>query len=70
MKVAGIVLIAFGALALIYQGFSYTQTKKDAQIGPVSIQHDETKNVWVPPVVGIVCLAAGAGLIVFSPRRA
>jgi len=52
MKLAGIVLIIIGVLALVYQGFSYTQTEKDAQLGPIEIQHQETHTVPLPPIVG------------------
>lgn len=70
MKIAGIVLIIVGALALAYQGFSYTTTEKDAEIGPLKIQHEETKHVPLPPIVGGICLAAGIGILVFGSRRA
>jgi drug/metabolite transporter (DMT)-like permease len=59
MKLAGIILIIVGVLALVYQGFSYTMTKKDAQIGPIAIQHDETHSVPLPPIVGGVCIVGG-----------
>jgi len=59
MKLAGIVLIIIGVLALVYQGFSYTSTKKDAQLGPVQIQHDETHTVPLPPIVGGICIVGG-----------
>ncbi len=48
MKLAGIVLIVLGVLAIVYQGFTYTQTKKDAQLGPIEIQHQETHSVPIP----------------------
>jgi hypothetical protein len=70
MKIIGIVLIVIGALALAYQGFSYTQTEKDAQLGPIQIQHQETKNVPIPPIVGGICLAVGIGALVLGSRRA
>jgi multidrug transporter EmrE-like cation transporter len=69
MKVAGLLLIVVGVVALAYQGFSYKEMHKDAQIGSLTIQHQETKSVWVPPVVGIVCIGAGIGMLAFSPRR-
>lgn len=59
MKLAGIVLIIIGVLALVYQGFSYTQTEKDAQLGPIEIQHQETHTVPLPPIVGTVCIVGG-----------
>jgi hypothetical protein len=59
MKLAGIILIIIGVVALVYQGFSYTAPHKDAQIGSLVIQHDETHTVWVPPVIGGVCIVGG-----------
>ncbi len=59
MKLAGIILIVIGVLALVYQGFSYTMTKKDAQLGPLTIQHDETHSVPLPPIVGGICIVGG-----------
>ena len=70
MKLAGIVLIIIGVLALVYQGFSYTKTEKDAQLGPIQIQHQETHNVSIPPVVGGVCIVGGVLVLVASGRRA
>ncbi|PAW78518.1 MAG: DUF3185 domain-containing protein [Verrucomicrobia bacterium Tous-C9LFEB] len=69
MKIAGIVLIIVGALALAYQGFSFTRTEKDAQIGPIKIQHEETEHVPLPPIVGGICIAAGIGALVLGSRR-
>ena len=45
IKIAGIVLIVLGILALVYQGFTYTETKQDAQIGSLKIQHNEIDNI-------------------------
>ncbi len=59
MKLAVIVLIVIGILALVYQGFSYTQTHQDAQLGPIEIQHQETHTIPFPPVVGAVCIVGG-----------
>jgi drug/metabolite transporter (DMT)-like permease len=59
MKLAGIILVVVGVLALVYQGFSYTETKKDAQLGPIEIQHQETHNVPLPPIIGAVCIVGG-----------
>ncbi len=69
MKLAGIILIVIGVLALVYQGFSYTQTKHDAQIGPIEIQHQETHDVPLPPVVGGVCIIAGVVALVVGGRN-
>jgi len=68
MKIAGIILIIVGVLALVYQGFSYTQTKQDAQIGPIEIQHQETHDVPVPPIVGGVCIVGGVLALAVGAR--
>jgi uncharacterized membrane protein len=59
MKLAGIILVIIGVLILVYQGFTYTQTKKDLQIGSLQVSHQEEHNVWIPPVVGGVCIVGG-----------
>jgi UDP-N-acetylmuramyl pentapeptide phosphotransferase/UDP-N-acetylglucosamine-1-phosphate transferase len=63
MKLAGIILIVIGVLALVYQGFTYTQTKNDVQIGSFEINHQEHHSVWIPPVVGGVFIVAGVAAV-------
>jgi len=69
MKLAGIILVAIGILALVYQGFTYTQTKQDAKLGPIEINHQETHNVPVPPIVGGVCIVAGVAALAAGARN-
>ena len=69
IKITGIVLIVVGALALAYQGFSYKETKQDAQIGSLTINHKETETVPLPPIVGGVCIAAGVAALFIGTRR-
>ena len=69
MKVAGIVLIVLGVLALVYQGITYTTTKKDVDLGPIQIQHQEDHTVWLPPVVGAVFIVGGVGLLALGGRK-
>ena len=68
MKLAGIILIALGILALVYQGFSYNETQKDLQLGPVVVQHTETHNVPVPPIIGAICIVTGVVVLVVGGR--
>lgn len=69
IKITGIVLIVVGALALVYQGFTYTQTKQDAQIGSLKIQHNETETIPLPPIVGAIFIVAGVAVLVMDNRR-
>ena len=68
MKLAGIVLIVIGILALAYQGFDYTVHKQDAKLGPIEISHNETHSVRVPPVIGGALIVVGVGVLVASGR--
>ena len=69
-KITGIVLIVLGVLALAYQGFTYTETKQDAQIGSLKIQHNETETVPLPPIVGGVFIVAGVAALFLGNRKA
>ncbi len=69
MKLAGIILIIIGVLALVYQGFTYTKTEQDAKLGPIEIQHQETHTIPIPPVVGAVCIVGGVLALAAGGRR-
>ena len=65
----GIVLIVLGALALAYQGFSYTRREKVLDVGPIHATADTREHVDVPPIIGGLALAAGAVLLVMGAKR-
>ena len=69
MRIIAIILIALGALALIYGGFSYTQDHTAAKIGPIELNVKETKTVSVPVWAGIAGIVVGGLLLVAGGRR-
>jgi len=69
MKIAAIVLIVVGVIALAYGGISYTKEKKVLDIGPLEATTKERKTIPLPPVVGIVAIAGGVALLLVSGRR-
>jgi hypothetical protein len=69
MKIAGIVLIILGVAALIYGGFTYSSQKTVADIGPMQISTTENHTLPVPPILGIVAIAGGAGLIYLGAKK-
>lgn len=69
MKSIGIVLIVLGLLALIYQGVTYTQRETVIDIGPIHATADQEKNLPLPPIVGVVAVAAGIALLVAGKKR-
>ncbi len=65
----GIVLIVMGAIALAYQGFSYTTREKVIDLGPIQATADKEHTIPLPPIVGGLAIAAGA-ILLLSSRRA
>jgi hypothetical protein len=70
MKIFGIILIALGIVAFCYQYIPITETKQDAQIGPINISHQETHDLPIPPIAGAVCVVAGIVILVVGMRKA
>ena len=64
MKIVGVVLVAAGALGLIYGGFTYTNEKHSAKLGPVVLPVQERKTVYVPVIISAAALALGMILLV------
>jgi uncharacterized membrane protein len=65
----GIVLIVLGALALAYQGFTYTTREKVVDLGPLKITADKEKSVPLPPILGALALAGGIVLVFVGVRK-
>ena len=69
MKLAGIVLIVLGALALAYQGIRYTTREKVIDFGPLQVTASERKSIPLPPNVGGVALVAGIALVLADRKK-
>ena len=68
-KIAAIVLIIAGTLALAYGGFSYTKQTTAVNIGPIQLNVKEKKTVNVPVWAGIASIVIGGVLLVFGGKR-
>ena len=64
VNIVGIILICVGIVCLAYQGISYTQKEKVAEIGSIEVTSDTKKVVYFPPMLGGLSLAAGIVLVV------
>jgi drug/metabolite transporter (DMT)-like permease len=69
IRIAGIVLIVAGALALAYGGFSFTKETHKAEIGPLKLSVQEKENVNVPQWAGIGAILVGVVLIVVGKNK-
>jgi hypothetical protein len=69
MKPLAIILIVAGIAMLIFKGFSYSQEKNVANIGPIEINKTEHKNIEWPLYAGGIALVAGMVLLVADRKQ-
>ena len=63
IKIIGVILIAAGALGLIYGGFSYTKDTTAVKLGPIELTVKEKQSVNVPLWAGIGAIVVGGILL-------
>jgi len=63
LKIAAIVLIAAGVLALVYGSFTYVSEVHNVDLGVVNASWKEKDTVYVPVWAGIAGIAAGAVML-------
>jgi uncharacterized iron-regulated membrane protein len=68
-KLAAVVLVVAGLLALVYGRFSYTKETHEAKVGPVEISVKDRRTVQLPVWVGVGAIAAGTLLLFFGRSR-
>jgi hypothetical protein len=64
MAICGVVLVAVGVVALIYQGVSYTSHDTVIDIGPIHATADRQRTFPLPPIVGLAAVAGGVVLLI------
>ena len=69
IRIAGIVFVVAGALALAYGGFSFTKETHKAEIGPLKLQVQEKERVNVPQWAGIGALVLGVVLVFVGGKK-
>jgi uncharacterized membrane protein HdeD (DUF308 family) len=69
VAILGVLLIVVGLVALAYQGFTYTRREKVIDLGPIQATAERERTVPLPPVVGIVAVAAGVALVFAGVRK-
>jgi len=69
MRIAGIVLLVLGLLALVYGGFRYTSRDPVLDVGPLHATAERRHSVPIAPMTGVAMLVAGAALLLAGGRR-
>ena len=66
---AGIVLVAAGALGLTYGEFTYTKEEHEANLGGLELSYKEKDTIDIPKWASVGAIAAGVLLLVFGRKQ-
>jgi drug/metabolite transporter (DMT)-like permease len=66
--IVGILLVILGVVGFAMGGFSFTHEKKDIDMGPLQVSHEQKKTVPISPILSTLSLVAGVGLVVVGVR--
>jgi uncharacterized membrane protein HdeD (DUF308 family) len=64
LAIIGVLLIAFGIVALAFQGFTYFTTEHVVDAGPLHIDVQKPHTIIFHPVVGVLAVIAGLVLVI------
>ena len=66
--IIGILLIAVGAIALTFQGFTFFTQERVVDAGPFKLDIQRPHTIFMNPIAGGVLLAAGVILLLVGRR--
>lgn len=69
MKIAGLVLVVVGIVALVWGGVFWTDRDTVIDAGPLQVSTEEREGVAIPPILGGLAVIAGIVLLVVPARR-
>lgn len=68
-RIAGLVLIVIGVVALAFGGVFWTDRDTVLDAGPLQVTTEDRDGVALPPVVGGLALVGGIVLLVIPNRK-
>lgn len=66
--IIGFLLIILGIIGFAIGGISFTHQKKDVDLGPLQVSHQEKESFPISPILSTIVLVAGVGLVVVGAR--
>ena len=67
-SIIGFLLIILGVIGFAVGGVSFTHQKKDVDLGPVQVSHEQKETVPISPILSTIALVAGVGLVVVGAK--
>ena len=65
----GIGLVILGVMMFIYTGINFITKKRVVDIGPIKIDKEENHPIQWSPIVGVVLVVGGIGLVPRSRKE-
>ena len=69
VKMAAVVLIAAGVLALVYGSFTYTKDTHEAKLGPIELSVKDKETVNIPVWAGVGAIVIGGALLLVGGKK-
>jgi hypothetical protein len=69
VKVVAMLLIAGGALGLVYGGFSYTKETHEAKLGPIELSVKDKRTINIPVWAGVGAIVLGSALLLLGGKK-
>lgn len=68
MRNLGFIVLIIGVLMIAYTGFTFITKEKVIDAGPIEVSKEEKHPVQWSPIVGIILVIGGAGMIVANKK--
>ena len=66
--IVGILLIVLGIAGFAMGGISFTHEKKDVNLGPLQVSHEQKSTLPISPILSTLSLLGGLGLVFVGAR--
>lgn len=68
VAIVGVVLIILGIVGFATGGVSFTHQKKDVDLGPIQVSHQQKESMPISPVLSTISIVVGVGLVITGAR--
>ena len=66
--IVGILLVVLGIAGFAMGGISFTHEKKDVNLGPLQVSHEQKSTLPISPILSTLSLLGGLGLVFVGAR--
>ncbi len=67
--IIGILLVCFGLFGLVYEYFPYKTETNVAVLGPLHVETQRSKYIFIPPLLSGLSITAGIIFLAFAGRN-